>query len=131
MKSISATRRAALLILGLAVTVSSAHGAVIGDLEDAKKGMKQAIKCHYDKALEKLDTAIAEGGFAAELAALEKVVVLLDAGREDEAKEAMAERNKRAGATPEEIAEAENSIAETLENLRAEREKQTGSRTCP
>ncbi len=93
--------------------------------------MKQATKCNYDKALQKFETAMAGGGFAAELAVLEKVVVLIDAGREREAQEVMAERNERIDASEEEISEAEASIQETLKNLRDEREKETGSRTCP
>ena len=131
MKSIFTLGGKALLVLGLVIAVSTAHGAVIGDMKDTKKGMKQAIKCNYDKALERLDTAIAEGGFAAELAVLEKVVVLLDAGREAEAEEVLAERNENVGASAEDIVEARKSIDETLEGLRAEREQQTGSRTCP
>ena len=74
---------------------------------------------------------MAEGGFAAELAVLEKVVVLIDAGREKEANDVMAERNERTDASEDEIAKADASVEETLENLRDEREKQTGSRTCP
>ena len=122
----------AVLVLGSVFASQVAlAGAVVGDVKDAKKGMKQAIKCNYDKALERLDTAIAEGGFAAELAVLEKVVVLLDAGREAEAEKVLAERNENVGASAEDIVEARKSIDETLEGLRAEREQQTGSRTCP
>jgi len=109
-KSIFTLGGKALLVLGLVIAV---------------------FKCNYDKALERLDTAIAEGGFAAELAVLEKVVVLLDAGREAEAEEVLAERNENVGASAEDIVEARKSIDETLEGLRAEREQQTGSRTCP
>ena len=45
-------------------------------------------------------------GFAAELAVLEKVVVLLDAGREAEAEKVLAERNESVGASADDIAEA-------------------------
>jgi hypothetical protein len=105
--------------------------AIIGDVKDTKEGMKQAIQCNYDEALKKLDKAIKEGGFAAELAVLEKIVVLMDAGREKEANEVMAERNERTDASEDEIEKTEASVEETLENLRDEREKQTGSRACP
>ena len=106
-------------------------GAIMGDVKDTKEGMKLAIKCDHEQALQKLDKAIAEGGFAAQLADLEKVVVLIDAGRDREAKDVMAERNARIDASEDEISEAEASVKETLENLRDEREKQTGRRTCP
>ena len=43
----------------------------------------------------------------------------------------MAERNKRAEASAEDAKEAEDAEAESLAELRAEREKQTGSATCP
>jgi Tfp pilus assembly protein PilF len=115
----------------LFVSQTALAGAIMGDVKDTKEGMKLAIKCTYDEALQKFDKAIAEGGFAAQLAALEKVVVLIDAGRDREAKEVMAERNARIDASENEISEAEASVEETLENLRDEREKQTGRRTCP
>ena len=113
------------------VSQTALAGAIMGDVKDTKEGMKLAIKCDHEQALQKLDKAIAEGGFAAQLADLEKVVVLIDAGRDREAKDAMAERNARIDASEDEISEAEASVKETLENLRDEREKQTGRRTCP
>ena len=131
MKFRNTFRRPVLMALGLVFAVSSAQAAVIGDVKDTKKGMKQAINCHYDKAIERLDTAIAGGGFAAELAVLEKVAVMLDAGYEEEAMNLLDERNESVGASEEDIAEAEESVKQTVEALRDEREKQTGSRTCP
>ena len=119
------------MLVSVLVSPTVLAGAIVGDVKDTKEGMKLAIKCNFDESLQKLDTAIAEGGFAAELAVLEKAVVLMDAGREKEAKEVMAERNARMDASDDEISEAEASVKETLENLRDEREKQTGKRTCP
>ena len=132
MHTIQTRRLSAVLILGsIFVSQAALAGAIIGDVKDTKEGIKQAINCNHDEALQKLDAAIPEGGFAAELAVLEKVVVLIDAGREKEANDVMAERNERTDASEDEIAKAEASVEETLENLRDEREKQTGSRTCP
>lgn len=132
MRRIKALRLSAGLLLGpIVVSQAAFAGAIIGDVKDTKEGIKQAIKCNYDEALKRLDTAIAEGGFAAELAVLEKAVVLIDAGREKEAREVMAERNERVDASEDEIAKADASVQETLGNLRGEREKQTGSRSCP
>jgi len=129
---ITAFRTSTVLVLSsVFFSQSMFAGAIIGDVKDTKEGMKQAIKCNYEKALDKLDTAIAEGGFAAELAVLEKIVVLIDAGREREAEDVMAERNERTDASEDDIAKVETSVEEALEDLRDEREKQTGNRTCP
>lgn len=122
---------ATFMLVSVFVSQTATAGVIMGDVKDTKEGMKQAIKCNYDEALRNLDTAIAEGGFSAELAVLEKAVVLIDAGREKEAKEIMAERNERIDASEDQMSEAEASVEETLENLRDKREKQTGSRICP
>lgn len=119
------------VVLGFALLSQAAESAIVGDVKDTKKGISEAVQCHHEAALQHLDKAIAAGGFAAELAVLEKIVVLFDAGREAEARQAMTERNQRTGASEDDIAEAESSVEETLENLRDEREKKTGSRTCP
>ena len=119
------------IFVSMLVSQAAFAGSILGDVKDTKEGMKLAIKCKHDEALQKFDMAIAEGGFAAQLADLEKVVVLIDAGRDKEAKDVMAERNARIDASEDEISEAEASVEETLENLRDEREKQTGRRTCP
>ena len=132
MHTIRASRSSVTFIfVSMFVSQTALAGSVMGDVKDTKEGMKLAIKCDYDEALQKFDKAIAEGGFAAQLADLEKVVVLIDAGRDGEAKDVMAERNARIDASEDEILEAEDSVKETLENLRDEREKQTGRRTCP
>ena len=119
------------IFVSMFVSQAALAGAFMGDVKDTKEAMKLAIKCDHEQALQKLDKAVAEGGFAAQLADLEKVVVLIDAGRDREAKDLMAERNARIDASEDEISEAEASVKETLENLRDEREKQTGRRSCP
>lgn len=58
-------------------------------------------------------------------------MILRDAGRSSEAGAAMAERNRRVGADSKAAAEAEQSVAKSLEQLQTEREKRTGRRTCP
>jgi uncharacterized protein involved in type VI secretion and phage assembly len=70
-------------------------------------------------------------GWEAGIADLQRVVILRDAGRMSEADAAMAERNERAGADAQAAAEAERAVSKSLEELRAERQKQTGRRTCP
>jgi hypothetical protein len=58
-------------------------------------------------------------------------VVLRDAGRTAAADAAMAERNRRANASTQDAAEAERAVAKAVEDLRGERERETGSRTYP
>ena len=84
-------------------------------------------------ALAAVGRAAQGGGLSASIAELQQVVILRDAGRAAEANAAMAERNARAGAGAgaEAAAEAERAVSKSLDDLRAEREKQTGQRICP
>lgn len=77
-----------------------------------------------------MDRAARGGGLGANIADLQRVVILRDAGRLSEADAALAERNARAGADAEARAHAERSVSKSLQDLRAERQKQTGRRVC-
>ena len=57
-------------------------------------------------------------------------MILRDAGRTIEANAAMVERNKHMDADAENVADAEEAVAESLKQLRNERYKRTGRRTC-
>jgi hypothetical protein len=114
----------------LAALTLSACGAV-GDTGAVRDANELAIECRTDEALAAAEQAAQGGGLGSYVADLQKVVILRDAGRMAEADAAMAERNKRADATAEEAAEAEQAVQESLAELRAEREKKTGSATCP
>ena len=103
----------------------------IGDTAAVKNANKLVIACETDKALMAVDRAAGSGGLSANIAELQRVVILRDAGRMSEADAAMAERNKRASADAQAAAEAERAVSESLEALRAERRKQTGRRICP
>ena len=120
--------KALLAILTLATL--SACG-MVGDTGSVKDANELAIECRTDEALAAVVKAEEGGGLSSYIADLQKVVILQDAGRMAEAEAAMAERNKRAEASPEDAKEAEDAVAESLAELRAEREKQTGSATCP
>lgn len=104
---------------------------MMGDTGSVKDANKLAIECRTDEALAAVEQAEQGGGLSSYIADLQKVVILRDAGRIAEADAAMAARNKRAEATTEEAAEAEEAVQESLADLRAEREKKTGSATCP
>jgi purine nucleoside permease len=103
----------------------------MGDTDAVKKANDLAIACETDKALMAVDRAAKSGGLGAGIADLQRVVILRDAGRMSEADAAMAERNERAGADAQAAAEAERAVSKSLEELRAERQKQTGRRICP
>ncbi len=104
---------------------------MVGDTSAVKDANELAIECRTDEALAAVEKAEQGGGLGSYIADLQKVVILRDAGRMAEAEAAMAARNKRAEATAEEAAEAEEAAQESLAELRAEREKHTGSATCP
>jgi hypothetical protein len=101
-----------------------------GEVDAVKEAEKLAIACRTEKALATLDRATQGGGLAGGIADLMRVTILRDAGRMAEADAAMAERNERWEADAENIAESEKAVSESMEELRAERQKQTGRRTC-
>ena len=118
------------LLAILTMTTLSACG-MVGDTGSVKDANELAIECRTDEALAAVIKAEEGGGLSSYIADLQKVVILQDAGRMAEAEAAMAERNKRAEASAEDAKEAEDAVAETLAELRAEREKKTGSASCP
>jgi len=118
------------LLAALVVPALSACGAV-GDTRSVKDANELAIECRTDEALLAVAQAEQGGGLGSYIADLQKVVILRDVGRMAEAEAAMAARNKRADATAEDVAEAEEAVEKSLAELRAAREKRTGSATCP
>ena len=119
-----------LLVTALSIAVLSGCGT-LGDTGAVKDANELAIACKTDQALTAVDRAAQGGGLGANIADLQRVVILRDAGRTSEASAAMAERNARAGADAEAAAEAERAVTKSLEELRTERQKRTGRRTCP
>ena len=118
--------------IGLLLAALALSGCgMMGDTSSVRDASELAIECRTDEALAAVQRAEQGGGLSSYIADLQKVVLLRDAGRMAEAEAALAERNKRAEATTEEAAEAEEAVQESLAELRAEREKKTGSATCP
>ena len=64
------------------------------------------------------------------LADSQKVVILRDAGRMEEARAAMNERNKQWNVDKKNAAEAEDAVTKAVEQLRDERQKRVGKGTC-
>ena len=122
--------RLRLLLVAIALSALAACGAT-GDTRSVKAANELAIDCRIDEALAAVEKAELSGGLSSYIAELQRVVFLRDAGRVAEAEAAMAARNERAQATPEEAAEAEEAVKESLAELRSEREKKSGSASCP
>lgn len=118
------------LLLAVLMSLLPACGTV-GDTGAVKDANELAITCKTREALAAVDRASQGGGLSANIADLQRVVILRDAGRTSEANAAMAERNKRANADAKAATEAEQSVAKSIEQLQSERKKLTGRRTCP
>ena len=130
MKTYAARYGGVLFLPAVSITVLSACGTM-GDTAGVKEANELAIACETDNALVAVDRAARGGGLGANIADLQRVVILREAGRTSEADAAMAERNARAGADAEAAVEAERAVSKSLEQMRAERRKQTGQRICP
>lgn len=126
-KMLQAARLAATMSV---VALLSACGT-IGDTSAVKEGYELAIECETEAALRAVDRAAGSGGLSGNIAGLQRVVILRDAGRTREASAALAERNARVNADAEGVAKAEKAITESIEKLRTERMQKSGRRTCP
>lgn len=102
-----------------------------GDTRAVKDAYALAIECRTAEALAAADRAARGGGLGAELGDLQRVVILRDAGRIPEANTALAERDRRVHADARAAAEAEQAVNKNVDELRAERQRKTGRRTCP
>ena len=119
-----------LLLTGSASLILACSVFKIGEIGSVKEANELAITCKTDEALAAVDRAVQGGGLGSSIGDLQRVVILRDAGRTAEANAAMAERNTRWNADAKNVAEAEGAVTESMEELRAEREKRTGRRTC-
>jgi len=119
-----------LLLTGSASLILACSVFKIGEIGAVKEANELAITCRTDEALAAVDRAVQGGGLGASIGDLQRVVILRDSGRTTEANAAMAERNKRWNADAKNVAEAEDAVTESMEELRAERQKRTGRRTC-
>lgn len=94
------------------------------------KTLKLAVNCQTDEALKVTSKAEASGGLKGQLAILEHEAVLREAGRIEEAEVVRVKRESQPGLTEKDKADAEKAILETIENIRKERKKQTGTDSC-
>lgn len=108
-----------------------ASGCVsLGNTDAVNKANELAISCRTDEALA-LAAQTANGQtLAGGIAELQRVVFLRDAGRIAEADRALQARNQRVNADAAARAETEESVRESLTELRTEREERTDSAVC-
>lgn len=118
---------AAVVLLSL---TGCGSGLKFGDIDAVNKASELAVDCKTDEALEAVNRADQGGGLGASIGDLQRVAILREAGRLAEADAAMAERNKRWNVNAKDAAEAEKSVDDAVEQIRVERQKKTGSRTC-
>jgi hypothetical protein len=133
MKPLFFSCRKALVVTAAVVLLSACATSSfkVGDIEDVGKASDLAIACKTTEALADADKAAQGGGLGGAMGGLMRIVILRDAGRTAEADAALADRNKRLNSSAKDAAEAEASIAKTVEQLRAERLKRDGRSTCP
>ncbi len=117
-------------LLLLTLLLLSACIFKFGDTDAINEASELAIDCKTEEALATLDRASQSGGLSASIADLLRVSVLRDAGRDQEADAAMADRNKRWNVDAQSADDDEKAIAETVEKIRSERQQRTGKRTC-
>lgn len=123
-------RSFSLRLLTAVLGVFCSSCGIVGDTGALKEANELAVSCRTEDALAAVDRAAARGGFSSYLAELERVVFLRDAGRTSEADAALAERNRRAEADAQDMAEADQAVAESVKELRDERERKLGKRLC-
>lgn len=100
-------------------------GPTVGEEEPSD----MAIACRTDEALAAADRMGAQGGLAEQLAVYEKIVILTDAGRDEEAAAlAPAYLATSADRSPSEL---DRRVQETVANMREQRQDQSGSARCP
>jgi hypothetical protein len=110
MKSTDLRRAGRLGLAAVAITLVASCGS-FGDTGAVKEAKELVIACNTDEALRAVDRAAKGGGLGANIADLQRVVILRDAGRLSEADAALAARNARAGADAGASAEAERAVS--------------------
>lgn len=118
-----------LFLLGFTVLLSGCLYKV-GDTDSVKEASELAIDCKTEEALAAVERTSQGGGLGASVADLLRVAILRDVNRTEEAEAAMAERSERWQVDAKDVAEAEKSVAKTVEGIRAERQKRTRHLTC-
>lgn len=96
----------------------------------AERAYYLALECRTNEALADNEMAGRTGGAAAQLAAVERVIILSEAGRPSSAAGARDVILGQLGNDQARIAELDRAVAQGTEKLRAERKARTGKATC-
>ena len=115
------------------IVVSMAFGsscAWVGDTGSVKTATDLAVECKTDEALKALDRAERAGGLGMYLADLERIGILREAGREEEARRALETYRALPETASTSDQELEASISDFISELQKERLERTGKSTC-
>lgn len=128
---IAATAATAVLSAGCATQGSGKAGQITAaNAPAAERAYYLALECRTNEALADNEMAGRTGGAAAQLAAVERVIILTEAGRPSSAAGARDVILGRIGNDQARIADLDRAVAQGTEKLRAERKARTGKATC-
>ena len=96
----------------------------------AERAYYLALECRTNEALADNEAAGRAGGAAAQLAAVERVIILTEAGRPSSAAGARDAIVSKLGDDKAKIADVDRMVAQGSEKLRAERKARTGKAQC-
>ena len=129
--SLAGLSAALLLIGGCASHGHSAQTAITSaNAPAAERAYYLALECRTNEALADNEAAGRTGGAAAQLAAVERIIILTEAGRPASAAGARDAVVSRLGDDKAKIAEVDRMVAQGTEKLRADRKTRTGKPTC-
>lgn len=122
------------LILATLLATSFASSPAICGMEGGTEAMNQInallMECNHDDALAVLDQAESAGEMSFEMAEMERVIILYDAGRKDEADAAFANWQEETGADQGEVDRQKKGWELSLQQMQQQRRIETGSPTC-
>jgi hypothetical protein len=119
------------LVGGCATQGHSAQSAITSaNAPAAERAYYLALECRTNEALADNEAAGRAGGAAAQLAAVERVIILTEAGRPASAAGARDAIVSRLGDDKAKIADLDRMVAQGTEKLRADRKTRTGKTGC-
>lgn len=120
-----------LLALVVATLASgTAFSGKSGETETMNQIKALLMECRHDDALEVLDNAEESGAMGADLGELERVIILYDAGRVDEAEAAFNNWEKVTDADGRKVERERQAWELSLQQMQQERRRITGSPVC-
>ena len=119
------------LVSGCATHGHGAHSAITSaNAPAAERAYYLALECRTNEALADNEAAGRAGGAAAQLAAVERVIILTEAGRPASAAGARDAIVSKLGDDKAKIADVDRMVAQGTEKLRADRKTRTGKTNC-